>query len=397
MIPAHRTAYNASFNANAYQAFLQQIETDFPGQLDFRVAETPVFVPRALKEQIIQAGEEIIDTLVDPTYKTRTERAIPPTLRTPNEDDHPDFLILDYAVCKDANGNLTPQLIELQGFPSLFAYQAYLNTLYPKFFYHPEGFSPYFGGLNETIYLEKLRNVLLGNGHPEHTILMEIFPEKQKTRVDFAATKKFLGIEPVCLTQVRRSGKTLYYEKDGKKVEIQRIYNRVIFDELNALPNLKTEFHLTDDVDVTWVAHPNWFFRISKFSLPLLQSRFVPKSYFLHELEHYPEELEQYVLKPLFSFAGQGVQLHITQADLDAIPDKENYLLQHRVHYEPALHAPNGDVKIELRMMYVWPKNQARPELIGNLARLSRGEMIGVRYNSQFDWVGGTTAYFELD
>jgi hypothetical protein len=394
MIANHRQEYNKRFDAKTYAAFLQQFEVDFPGQLDFRVAETPVFVPKGLKEKIIQAGEDIIDGLLDPAYKARTERAIPPSCFVPDEDAHPSFLILDYAICRDEQGNLYPQLIELQGFASLFAYQVYLYELYQRFFFVPDGFSPYFSGLDQASFLKKLETLLIGDSTAEHTILLEIFPEKQKTRIDFAATQKYLGIEPVCLTKVRRSGNTLYYEKNGRKIDIHRIYNRLIFDELDTL-GLSTEFHPGDGADVAWVAHPNWFFRVSKFSLPLLSSPFVPESYFLHELDHYPADLEQYVLKPLFSFAGQGVQLHVKPSDLDALAHKENYLLQRRVQYEPVLQAPGGGVKVELRMMYLWPQGQARPELAMNLARLSRGEMIGVRYNSQFDWVGGSAAFFE--
>ncbi|MBK7475296.1 MAG: hypothetical protein IPN74_04910 [Haliscomenobacter sp.] len=396
MVEKHRKIYNDRFNPDAYQAFMRQFELDFPGQLDFRVAETPLFVPKALKDQILQAGEEIIDALLQPEFKNQTRRAIPPGCEVPNEDEHPSFLVLDYAVCKDAHGNLTPQLIELQGFTTLFGYQPYMASLYPKFFYVPEGFSAYFNGLDHSSYLQELRRFFIGDLPEEQVILLEIFPEKQKTRIDFAATKKYFGIEPVCLTKVRRSGRSLYYEKDGRKIDIRRIFNRVIFDELDTLPDLKTEFKLTDDVDVEWLAHPNWFFRVSKFSLPLLQSPYVPESFFLHHLDPYPDDLENYVLKPLFSFAGQGVRLNITKADLDAIVNKENFLLQRKVTYEPVLQSPSGGVKVELRMMYIWPKGQERPKLVINLGRLSKGEMIGVRYNVDFDWVGSSIGYFEI-
>lgn len=396
MIEKHRNIYNERFRPEAYQAFMRQFELDFPGQLDFRVAESPLFVPRALKDLIIQAGEEIIDTLIQPGFKELTRRAIPPGYEAPNEDEHPSFLVLDYAVCKDAQGNLIPQLIELQGFTTLFGYQPYLASLYPQFFYIPEGFSPYFNGLDQASYLQELRRFFIGDLPEEQVILLEVFPEKQKTRIDFAATKAYFGIEPVCLTKVRRSGRSLYYEKDGRKIDIRRIYNRVIFDELDTMPDLKTEFKLTDDADVEWLAHPNWFFRISKFSLPLLHNPFVPESFFLHQLNAYPDDLENYVLKPLFSFAGQGVRLQISKADLDAIPNKENFLLQRKVTYEPVLNSPSGGVKVELRMMYIWPKGQDRPKLVINLGRLSRGEMIGVRYNADFDWVGSSIGYFEI-
>jgi hypothetical protein len=395
MISKFRQTYNQGFDARQYEAFLRQFEIDFPGQLDFRVAETPVFVSRDLKEQIVAAGEQIIDDLLRPDFKAITQRSIPAGQEVPNEDEHPSFLVLDYAICQDEQGRLTPRLIELQGFATLFAYQGYLERLYPQFFFMPEGFSAFFGGLTQETYFSRLKQFFLGDLPAEQVVLLEIFPEKQKTRIDFAASAHFLGLPVVCLTQIRKSGRTLYYERDGRKIEIRRIYNRVIFDELETMPDLKTEFQLTDDVDVEWIAHPNWFFRISKFTLPFLNSIYVPNSYFLHRLEEYPADLENYVLKPLFSFAGQGVHINVTREALDTISRKENYLLQEKVQYAPVVQSPTGGVKVELRMMYIWPKGQARPELLVNLGRMSKGEMIGVRYNSQFDWVGSTIGYFE--
>lgn len=395
MLPEIRKRYNDSFSDETYGVFVEQINHDFPHTLEFRVAETPTFIPKALTEKLIQAGEDIIDVMVQPDFKAKTERAIPADQRVPNEDDICSLLTLDFAVCKDENGEPTPQLIEMQGFATLYGYQAYIGDMYKRFFYFPDGFSEYFHGLDREGYLAELHKVFIGDGKAENTILLEIYPEIQKTRIDFAVTKDLLGIEAVCLTKVRKEGRNLYYEKDGRKIAIQRIYNRVIVDDLQNYPDLVTEFKLTDDVDVEWIAHPNWFFRASKFTLPLLNSPFVPKSYFLHELVEYPADLENYVLKPLFSFAGTGVKLHISKADLDAIPDKENFLLQRKVNYEPVVESPTGGVKVEIRLMYVWHRGEARPKLLTNLSRMSKGEMIGVRFNKDFDWVGGNICFFE--
>ena len=240
-----------------------------------------------------------------------------------------------------------------------------------------------------------MRRLLLADEQPENVILLELFPEKQKTRIDFLLTKKFWGIEAVCLTKIKKNGRELFYEKDGRLIKINRIYNRIIFDELTRHENLQTEFNLTDDVDATWVGHPNWFFRISKYTLPLITSAFAPSSFYLSELSKYPDDLENYVLKPLFSFAGAGVRLHFTAADLDALPDKSNYLLQRKVNYEPVVQSPDGLVKCEIRLLYSWPATDAKPTLLISLGRLSRGEMIGVDFNKDKDWVGGTTPLFE--
>lgn len=397
MIPAIRQQFNESFTTEKYEAMIAEIHKDFPNQLDFRVAETPVFVPKDLKIKLLQACNDIIEVLLKPDFKEKTNRAIPENQHVPNEDAHPSFLAIDFAVCKDENGDLSPQLIELQGFPSLFGYQWYLGQKYRKFFIDPKGFNQYFNRLSMASYVDEMKKVLLDGEAAENVILLEIYPEKQKTRLDFEITRQLWGIEPVCLTKIKKVGRQLFYEKNGKTIEIKRIYNRLIFDDLlQNFPDLETNFKMTDDVDVKWVTHPNWFFRISKFTLPLLKSPFVPQSFFLSDLKEYPADLENYVLKPLFSFAGSGVKLNFTKEELDNIDDKENYLIQRKVKYEPIIEDKEGNlIKTEIRMLFTWEDNAPRPKLVTNLARLSRGEMIGVNFNKNFDWVGGSCAFFE--
>lgn len=402
MIQAIRQAFNQAYSPDRYRAFLQAIETDLPNQLDFRVAETPVFVPKILTDKLLRACDDIIDVITRDDFQALTEHAIPAGQRVPNEpydgpDAHTQFLAVDFAVCRDEHGELTPQLIELQGFPSLYAFQPYVADQYRAHFPVPDHLSHLFTVGTNDEYRDRLRQMIVGDCNPEEVILLEIYPERQKTRVDFALTKRDLGIEAVSLTDIIREGRQLFYVKDSRKIAIRRIYNRLIFDDLQNFPDLKTDFHLTDDVDVEWVGHPNWFFRISKYTLPFLKSPFVPPSYFVSDLREYPADLENYVLKPLFSFAGSGVKLNITATDLDAIPaeQRNGYLLQRKVKYEPIVQAPDGLIKCEIRMLFIWPKHDGRPTLLTNLSRLSRGEMIGVRFNKDFDWVGGSVCFFE--
>jgi hypothetical protein len=395
MIPSHRHTYNAAFSPERYREMLADIEQQLPGQLDFRVAETPVFIPAALRDKLINASEGIIKVIKQDNFKQLTDAAIPPHQHVPGDEGRPEFLTFDFAVCRATSGELEPQLIEMQGFPSLYAFQSWLPGVFRQYFPIADTVSPFLETPDFESYRTEMGRFLLGDEKPENVILLEIFPEKQKTRIDFSLTKKFWNIDAVCLTKVRKNGRQLFYEKDGRQIPIKRIYNRVIFDELERYPDLPGEFRLTDDVDVTWIGHPNWFFRISKYTLPLLQGPFMPPSYFLHELSSYPADLENYVLKPLFSFAGAGVRLHITAADLDALPDKHHYLLQRKVQYEPVVQSPDGLVKCEIRLLYIWPAGQEQPRLLLGLSRLSRGEMIGVDFNKNKDWVGGTTPLFE--
>ncbi|WP_035564382.1 hypothetical protein [Hymenobacter sp. IS2118] len=395
MISEHRQRFNAAFSPATYQEMLADIDRQLPGQLDFRVAETPVFVPAVLRDKLIAAGESIISVIEQPNFKELTEGAIPAHQRVPYEDQCPEFLTFDFAVCRDANGELEPQLIEMQGFPSLYAFQSWLPGVFKEHYPIADTVSPFLAELDFQSHRERMRDFILGGQAPEHVILLELFPEQQKTRIDFALSKKLWGIEVVCLTKVQRRGRELFYERNGESIKIKRIYNRVIFDELARHPELDLQFHLTEEVDITWVGHPNWFFRVSKYTLPLLHGPFVPPSYYLDQLSEYPKDLENYVLKPLFSFAGAGVRLHITADELAALPDKHNYLLQRKVAYEPVVQSPDGLVKCEIRLLYIWPTGEAKPQLLTGLSRLSRGEMIGVDFNKDKDWVGGTSPFFE--
>jgi len=391
-----RALYNASFSEERFQKMLHSIDAEFPGKLDFRIAETPVFLSGDLYKELVKASESIIDVIRKDDFQFRTERALPPQLHTPNENAHSSFLAIDFAICKDQHGNLTPQLIELQGFPSLFGYQGYLGDQYRTHFNIPPSFSPF--PHHDTIndYNQNLKEILLEDNAPEEVILLEIYPDQQKTRIDFAITEQLTGIKTVCITQIIKRGTRLYYSNNGKEIRIKRIYNRLINDELQQYPGLKTQFSFTDDVEVTWVGHPNWFFRISKYIMPFLNNPYVPPTSFVSDYNGiFPDDLHNYVLKPLFSFAGTGVELHVTPNKLRSLIDPENYILQRKVSYEPVIQSPDGGVKAEIRMLYVWADHAASPVLFNALSRLSRGEMIGVRYNKDFKWVGSSACFFE--
>ena len=307
----------------------------------------------------------------------------------PHEDDHPQFLCLDFAVTKDESGNFTPKLIELQGFPSLFSYQYYLDKIVRKHFDIQPSFSSFFSGLNGENYIELLRKVILFDRDPKNVILLEIDPHLQKTRVDFACTEELIGIKTVNLSEVTKKGKKLFYTTNGKEIPIERIYNRVIYDELER-KNFKFNFSFTDDLDVEWAGHPNWFFKISKYSLPSLQGKYVPRCYFLNDLDKYPEDLNRFVLKPLFSFAGLGVEVDVTKDTLDKVIDKSNYILQEKVEYAPLIETPDEYAKVEIRLMFLWDD---KPILTTNLIRTSKGKMMGVDFNKNKTWVGSNIAY----
>ena len=395
MIKELRQQFNAGFTKEKYEAYMAEIEGLHPGSLQFRNAETPIFIPRDFTKKMLDACEQIIDVIVDPGFIKLTDRGIPDDIKVPNEKGHTQFIVFDFGICENETGELEPQLIEMQGFPTLFAFQAFHSGITARYANLPANFSAYLNGYNKETYLQALKEIIVGDSDPANVILLEIFPEQQKTRIDFYCTEQVLGIKMVCLTKLVAEGNKLFYDNDGVKTQVKRIYNRLIFDDLQQQEGLEAVVDLTKDYDVEWVPHPNWFYRISKFTLPFIHHPYVPKTYFLNELKQIPADLENYVLKPLFSFAGMGVVIDVTPKDIEGVKDPQNWILQRKVKYADVIETPDGMAKAEIRLFYFWKDEWARPVAVHNLARLSKGKMIGTRYNLNKEWVGGNVAFFE--
>lgn len=388
MDPQFRQAYNATFTDDRYAALLQSLEGRLGHGLGFRIAETPVFLSEELTREVVRAGWEIARTVTAPEYLAVADRAIPPGLSVPNEDDHTTFLQVDFALVRDDDGRIVPRLIELQGFPSLYAFQWLLEKSFRETFDIPRELAPYFDGLDEQGYVEVLREVIVAGSDPETVVLLEIEPEAQKTRVDFTCTERLLGVPAIDLREVIERNGRLFYRRSGREVPIHRIYNRVIFDELQRKGLPGDLFRR--DLDVTWVGHPNWYFKISKWSLPFLDTPYAPPARFLSDVTELPEDLDNYVLKPLYSFAGLGVEVAPSAERLRSIRDRDNFILQQRVDYAPCIETPDVPAKAEIRMMFVW---NDRLRLINNLARLSKGALMGVDFNKDKTWIGASLGY----
>ncbi|MGF1533287.1 MAG: hypothetical protein ACFCUI_06260 [Bernardetiaceae bacterium] len=399
MIPSVRQAYNAAFSQARYEEMLAAFGQLYANPPLFRIAETPVFVPRALKERLLAAGEELIDLLMSDAVQAELQHAIPPQLYVPNESPHTNFLAIDFAITEAADGSLMPQLIELQGFSSLNAFFIDFVEQYRRFFPIPEAWPDFFSGLTKTSYLERFKKLVLNGHDPENVVLLEVKPKIQHTNVDFWATEARIGVRAVCISEVEREGEQLFYRHEGKRIRIRRIFNRVILDDLLKQSDYPYAFNLTEPADVEWCGHPNWFMKISKFCMPFLKSPYNPDCRLLSEYEgNFPEDLDNYVLKPLYSFSSAGVEFWVKPEHLAAIaPEKHHeWMLQRKITYAPLIQTPEGiKVKTEIRLMYFWEDDKARPEPVYNIARLSQGDLIGVKYNQNKTWVGGAIAFFE--
>jgi hypothetical protein len=392
MDPELRSRFNADFTPEKYAALLCCVNETEKWPADFRISETPIFLTNEFTEEVTRAANAMVDLVRTPEFAANSRNAIPKGLEVPNESAHPNFLVVDFGICAEGD-RLVPRLIELQAFPSLFGFQLLLlhcmRKAYPAI---PRKWTSSFGGIKDEAYIELLRRTIVNNADPENVILLEIEPEKQKTRVDFAATETLLGIRSVCLTKIKKRGRQLFYERDKREVRIERIYNRVIFDELMRRSDLDLPFRFQDDLDVRWVGHPNWYFRISKHSLPFLKTEHTSPAFFANEFPA-KKKIDNYVLKPLYSFAGLGVDLEPTREKLSALGNPREWILQKKVNYAEFVPTVDGaKSKAEIRMMFVWPENDREPVLVNNLVRMSHGKMMGVDFNIDKTWVGASIA-----
>ena len=391
MIPSYRQDFNARFTPEKYEQLRREMASRCGMEVPFALCETPCFFPGELVVRMSEDGKALIRQLVEnPEYRTRSDASIPPKFRVPNESPHPMFIQVDFGLVRDTAGELQPKLVELQAFPSLYAYQPVLAQAYIDVFGLDPKLRYYLNGLDSASYQRLLRDAIVAGHDPANVILMEVHPEEQKTRPDFLMTEKLLGIRTVCITRIRKQGRRLFYEEAGKQVPIERIYNRAIVDELER-KGIDLPFDFRDDLDVEWAGHPNWYFRMSKYSIPYLKHPSVPRTWFLDQLPEVPADLDNFVLKPLYSFAGLGVVIAPSRADIDAIPPakRSEYILQERLNFTPVVETPYGTTKAELRIMYVWLRELVP---VMTIVRMGRGLMMGVDHNKNMAWVGSSAA-----
>jgi hypothetical protein len=395
MHPDLRERFNADFTPEKYASLARCVNETEKWPADFRISETPIFLTRDFTDEVTRAANAIVALTRTPEFARYAAPAVPKGLEVPNESAHPNFLVVDFAICKEGN-RLVPRLIELQAFPSLFGFQLLLlgciRKAYPAI---PRNWTSSFGGIKDEAYLGLLRRTIIADSAPENVVLLEIEPEKQKTRIDFAATETLLDVCPVCVTKIKKRGRQLFYDRDGREVRIERIYNRVIFDELTQRPDLNLPFRFQDDLDVIWVGHPNWYFRISKHSLPFLKTEHTSPAFFADEFPA-SENIGHYVLKPLYSFAGHGVDMEPTREKIAALKNPHEWILQRKVDYAAFVPTVDGQKsKAEIRMMFVWPESDRDPTLVNNLVRMSQSKMMGVDFNIDKTWVGASIALHE--
>lgn len=389
MIPALREPFNASWTEARYQVMLAHLQEQTRGTIEFPVSETPCFFPRALIEHLADVGVALIGQCLHGEAGDSASRAVPERFRgaEPSEP-HPTFVQVDFGLTRTAAGAIEPRLVELQAFPSLYGFQMALADAYCHAFDMPSGLDEYLGGLTRNGFRALLQEAITAGHDPTEVVLMEIAPHQQKTRPDFVMTERLWGVRAVDTADIWKEGRRLFYRRDGAVTPVRRIYNRVIPDELerNGVP---LPFDYRDDLHVEWAGHPEWYFRISKFSIPWLRHATVPRTWFLSDVSELPLPREALILKPLFSFAGGGIVFAPTDEQLAAIPSegRDQFILQERIAIAPVIETPHGPTQAEIRMMYVWTD---RLRAVLPLVRMGRGRMMGVDHNKGLRWVGAS-------
>ena len=393
MIPARRERFNRQFSADRYRAFLSRVYGRTGGPIEFRLSETPCFFPAALMDRLSAAALSMVsDLLGNQAFRTAADDVVPATFRLAHGEDRPSFVQVDFGLVETASG-LEGRLVELQAFPSLYALQPVVAEAYTET-WHLDGLGAYLGGLNSDEYVSICRRVIVGHHDPSEVVLMEVDPQHQKTLPDFILTEKTWGVRTVDVRDVECEGRRLFYRRDGRRTRIARIYNRVIPDDL-ARRGAALPFDYRDDLDVEWTGGPDWFFRISKFSIPWLRHPWVPETHYLDQLPELPRDRDNWLLKPLFSFAGGGIIFGPSDAEIDAIPpaQKRHFVLQRRVAFTPVIHTPHGATQAEIRIMLIDDAGAYRPLIA--LVRMGRGKMMGVDHNKGLAWVGASAALVE--
>ncbi|WP_438021386.1 hypothetical protein WMF18_20925 [Sorangium sp. So ce315] len=403
MDPTYRRAFNAAFGPSTYAEYLGRLERRLGCSIPFRVAETPLFLPAALRDDLERSATEIVRQISSPELIARMKRAIPAHLDVPGMDALPNCAQVDFAIVRGPDGGLCGKVVELQAFPSLYALMLVQTEIVTELLAGMPGldrrWSCCFGGRSRDDVVAQLRRAILAGEPEESVVLLDLHPEQQKTYPDFVATKQLVGVDAVCPTALVREGGRLFRRVGGRLVQVRRLYNRVVFDEIEA-KRVELPFGYDEPLDVTWCSHPNWYWTWSKYTLPHIDHPAVPRAWTLDALDRVPEDLERYVLKPLFSFAGSGVKVDVTPEHVAAIPERERprWLLQEKIAYEPALEMPDGTgVKAEVRMMFLRAPDEPGLSLVLNLVRLSRGRMLGVDQNRNLTWVGGTVGIWPAD
>lgn len=249
--------------------------------------------------------------------------AVPPELRVPNRDPFAHCIQVDLAIVRGPDGQLDGRLVELQGFPSLYMLTMFQAQAWAEAMADIPGLKQdwtlFFGDFNSTNYIDRLRATIVGDAAPEEVILLDLDPPGQKTYPDFLVTKKTLGIDPVCPDHGRtRRPQTLPSDRRKTRSRAENLQPRSL--RRTAEKKASRCRFSTPTTSTSRRSPSQLVLDLVEVHRAVSPSRSRAGNALLSDVVTPPEDLENYVLKPLFSFAGTGVKVDITRADLDAVP-----------------------------------------------------------------------------
>ncbi len=394
MIRVHRERFNRAFTPERYQAYVDALERRTGGLIEFHLSETPCFFARDLMDRLVAAAEDLVRQLLDnATYRAAADAVVPERYRVAGGEPLPTCVAVDFGLLETPIG-IEGRLVELQAFPSLYGFQPEMAATCMEAYALDNRLTPFLAGRDDAAYTALMHEALVGPHDPREVVLMDLAPAHQKTRPDFVATERRWGIRAIDPAEVVRDGRRLFYRREGALTRIARVYNRIIPDELEH-KGVTLPFDYRDDLDLEWIGGPDWFFRISKFSIPWLKHPWVPETHYLSDAAERPADRDEWLLKPLFSFAGSGIVFAPTDEQMAAIPAaaRRQYILQRRVHFTPVIDTPHGATQAEIRLMFVRCHDAYQPVL--PLVRMGRGRMMGVDYNKGLAWVGAAAGLID--
>lgn len=395
MVEKIRNNFNEVFTTDKYNKMLKEISLEFNHVVPFRIAETPVFIPKYIKNQLLQASGKVVDFICSSEFDKIKNNAIPNELKSCKNIGRPNCLAIDFAIIKNEEGDYQCKLIELQAALSLFGFTELLAQKFQKTYPNISNLNPYLSNLNSGKYTQLLRETFSGKYNSENVIFLEISPQQQQNKLDYIFLEKTLGIKTICISEVIIEGKNLFYKSNQNKIPIYRIVNRVILEELYRNKEFKYDFSFNNEYNVDWVNHPVWFFTISKFLMPHVQGMHFPKCFYLDNLDLSTINLAEMILKPIFSLGGKEIIFNLTKEVIEGIDNKENYILQEKVEYDFCIKTTNEPVRTEIRVMYIWQDNTERPIPVMTFSRFTRGNQMALKYNKNEPWVGASTCFFE--
>ena len=353
MIPALRHDFNTRFRPETFRTLLHSLDAIARTHVAFPVAETPCFFPASMLDEMSRIGIDLTLQLVnDPDYLARSLAAIPEAWRAADQNAHPHFLTADFGLVREHSGRLAPRLVEMQAFPSVFGFQWAVSEAYRSAFSLDPSLRYLLGGLDESQFWKLLARTIVAGHDPETVVLIDVDPANQKTLPDFHITADRLGIRIVDIAALEVLDPSRDSPTQLDRVSATAITAASFPFAASTIAPSSTSSSAGKSPSSSTTASPSTLngpaiptgistsasspspsstippFRPpsssttgSESSAPASKSARGPKE---SPRDRLPADRDRLILKPLYSFAGQGILFAPTDDQLAAIPPAQH-------------------------------------------------------------------------